>query len=273
MRILIPGGSGYIGTALMPLLADCDITVMDKVAPTQKGVKYIETDFMDNKWLGNILELVKKTDIVIYLAAYFGSDDNISKKINYEAPSLLYSLCVENNIDRFIFTSTCGVHNPDDKSAYTLWKSKTEEHLQTYYTYHAPWIILRLASVFGNSNRMSYEPLINGFVRDAKEGSLKIFGANEQRPFVHIDTAVRTTWKLAFAPISYVAFHKFDLATENMTKQKIADIIKRKLPNVKMEMSNSNKAGYIVDTKRTLTALNIISCKTVEEGIEEMINA
>ncbi len=274
-RILITGGSGYIGTALIPALGEADITIVDKVPSIYSHVGYIKQEFYSQLiWKPELVEEIKRADIIIHLLATFSKDKNISRYINYITTSMLFAMCRGSRKERFIFTSTCGVKYPEDKSVYTLWKNCAERYIQQFRDLHAPWIILRLASVFGNSKRMSYEPLVNNLVRSAEDlGKMEIFGSNENRPFVHIGTVVKAISRLVKMPIESIAFQEHELATVNCTKQDVADIILKYLPNTKVTANASANKGYVIGKNTTLAKLNITNYKSLEDGIKEMIVA
>lgn len=199
MNVLITGGSGYIGSILVPALnADGHrVTVMDLVQPVSGT--WIKRNVFEEPMRAADLSNV---DAVIHLAALVGDEichekpDN-AVEVNFLATKYLAKACREAGT-RLIYTSTCSVYGvkhglsteetePEPYSVYGLTKLKAEEDVLK-----AGGIVFRLATVYGISPRMSYILVINEFVRAAKtRGSITVFGGDQIRPFLEINSAAR----------------------------------------------------------------------------------
>ena len=69
MKITITGGSGKVGTYLIPglLSSNHQVTIFDQFAPSVKGVRWVRGNLQD---LGEVLSGLAGADVVVHLAAY-----------------------------------------------------------------------------------------------------------------------------------------------------------------------------------------------------------
>ena len=117
-NVLIAGGSGMVGQALIPKLkkngAKIYVASMDKKNLSPKGIKkFFKTDLIN---INNCLKVTKNMDCVINLLGITGSP-----KINFSNPgsfmmsnlycavNLLYA-SEKNKVKRYLYTSTYGVY-------------------------------------------------------------------------------------------------------------------------------------------------------------------
>ncbi len=112
-RIIITGGSGFIGTNLLKSLIKngyTDLLVIDKKRPLIKRVCFVKGSFSNIKLLKNTL---RNNDIIIHLACTSipaTSELNKEKDIkeNIIGTLRLLEVCQEKNIKKFIFISSGG---------------------------------------------------------------------------------------------------------------------------------------------------------------------
>jgi nucleoside-diphosphate-sugar epimerase len=199
INILVTGGSGYIGSVLVPALiaARHNVKVMDLVPPVAGEV--IIRDICLHPMQPADL---KDIDLVIHLAAVVGDEAcHVSParavETNYLATKYLAHACQQASV-RLFFTSTCSVYGvkrgisteltePEPYSVYGLTKLAAEKDV-----INARGTVFRLATVYGFSPRMSYILVINEMIRLAREtGTITIFGGEQVRPFVKINSLVQ----------------------------------------------------------------------------------
>jgi UDP-glucose 4-epimerase len=116
MRILVTGGTGFLGSRLLPMLAAHEVFALTRRAPPACGdhVSWIEAD------LGGELDtamLPDKMDAIIHLAqsdAYKGFPDSAADmlRVNVEAPSQLLQWGCKAGVDRAVLASTGSVYEP-----------------------------------------------------------------------------------------------------------------------------------------------------------------
>ena len=130
MRILITGGAGYIGSVLTQFLLEnnYEVRVMDSLMYGGKSLlpvwSHKKFDFIKG-------DICKKEDVqtaltgidsVVHLACIVGDpacakQPDLAKRINLEGSINLFEYSKKNNINKFIFASTCSnygkMKNPD----------------------------------------------------------------------------------------------------------------------------------------------------------------
>ena len=195
MKILVTGGAGYIGSKLIAWLLgrNHQVRVLDSLPFGGESLlsfydhpafEFIRGDIRSVEVSGKALDGV---DAVIHLAAAVivsGSEDASERQsiheINYVATCGFVDLCRGKGVERFIFTSTCSNYglsqasnlaseedllNPT--SPYAIAKVEAEKYILSSVDADFHPTVLRLATVFGLSPKMSFQPLLNAFVRDA----------------------------------------------------------------------------------------------------------
>lgn len=169
MKIALIGGSGFVGSRLIPLLnqnSDNQILNIDK-QPSEK-FNQITTiaNVMDKPAL---VPLLKGMDIVVLLAAEH--KDNVSPislyyDVNVGGMKNVLEAMEENGVKRIVFTSSVAIYglnkeNPNENTPadpfnhYGKSKWQAEEVLQDWHKTHADWNIniLRPTVIFGEENR------------------------------------------------------------------------------------------------------------------------
>ena len=112
MRIVIIGGSGFIGTCLTTHLLAANHTV--KIADKQDSYKYSNLRlFADVRELGTLEEVLYGSDIVINLAAEHRDDvspKSLYDDVNVTGAENVCNACAKLGIKKIIFTSSVAVY-------------------------------------------------------------------------------------------------------------------------------------------------------------------
>ena len=212
MKVLLTGGSGYLGSLLTRKLLEKNyqVKVLDnflfgkdslKEVIKNKKLELVEGDVRD---LTIVSKSLKDIDVVVHLASIVGTqsselDPKTSIEINYMATRNIAELCKLYKIKQFVFASTCSVYgaqpnnlisensevNPLD--SYGQSKFQSERAILQSYDYPT---ILRLGTLFGASHRMRFDLAINLFLAQALNGEkINVFGGDQWRPFLHVADA------------------------------------------------------------------------------------
>ena len=130
MNILLTGGAGYIGSHTTLSLIDKghSVTVIDNLITGNKTLiplkaKHYNFDIADESSMQKILK-ENKFDIVMHFAGLTRVDESVKypqkyKLHNFEKSKTFFSLCIESNLKKIIFSSSAGVYGNNDSSNLT----------------------------------------------------------------------------------------------------------------------------------------------------------
>jgi nucleoside-diphosphate-sugar epimerase len=206
-RVLIVGGAGYIGSALVPqILDEMDVTVLDTFwfgdFLPKKGVKRIIKNVMDTSE-----EDYRGYDQVIFFAGL--SNDPMSEFMpkecyiqNAAAPAYVAMLCKKVGVKKFIYASTCSVYGDSPgqtKSVrdmihvsypYGISKYMGEQGVMVQGDEFFKTVAVRMGTVCGFSPRMRFDLLINTMYKNLMlTGEIKISNPALSRPVLFIQDA------------------------------------------------------------------------------------
>jgi len=218
-RILVTGGSGYLGTHLINKLndVDCEIIKLDNRSVTQaenkRLAKIIDVvgDIRDRKIWEEVIEGI---DVIFHFAAQtsvYVSNENPIEDLNINVVPIinLLSACKKKNAKPIILFSstvtTVGIPQnlPVDESQsdnpisiYDLHKVMAENYLKYYSKQKMiDAIVLRLANVYGPGPKSSSSDrgILNLMIQKALNGEpLTIFGeGNFLRDYIFVDDVAR----------------------------------------------------------------------------------
>ena len=210
MKILIPGGAGYIGTKLVPALLkkNYTVTVVDNYFFNQNSFKNIKNENLkvikdDVRNFSNLKSIIDQHEIIIPLAALVGAP--LCEKFPKEAKET-NELFIRNLSD-YVNENT-KIIMPTTNSGYGVAKKEricdetsplnpislygvTKVNAEKIIMKRKNSISLRLATVFGYSERMRLDLLVNTFAYKAiKEKKIEIFEGKFKRNFIYIDDVV-----------------------------------------------------------------------------------
>lgn len=219
-NILVVGGAGYVGSALVPALLDKhNVTVMDTFwfgdhLPKHANLVRIAKDARDitrNDLVG--------IDIVIYLAGL--SNDPMSEMLpekcfiyNTAMPLHCAMTAKSTGVKKFIFASSCSVYgySPEREMEvtapihcnypYGVSKYAAEQGLLALNDDYFTVIALRKGTISGYSPRMRFDLLINTMYKNVmKEGVIRINNPELRRPILYIQDAVSVYCRCVNEPI------------------------------------------------------------------------
>ena len=304
-KVLLIGGEGYIGKVARNSLINegYHVTSYDLLL-YQNGMNidissnsrysFIHGDILDVELLENSLN---KVDAVVLLAGLVGDPitkkyPNESAKINDNGVKVVIDKCVEKNIEKLIFISTCSNYGlikdnelADEEfelsplSLYAKSKVKAEKYILSLKgKVDLNPTILRFATAFGLSPRMRFDLTISEFTRSLAMGNdLLVYDAETWRPYCHVQDFARLIHIVLKAPKEKVAFEVFNAGGDvnNATKQMIVNKILSKIPNgnVKYQEHGSDPRNYRVDFKKVKAILGFEPKYTIQDGIDELVAA
>ncbi len=304
-KILVIGGSGYVGSKLILELLknkfhvvnyDLDLFGNKHLPKKNKKFFHVKGDIRNLDKLEKTL-IKYNPDTIIHLACLsndpsFELDSKLSKKINFDSFRGLMNILSKNKIYKFIFASTCSVYGFSKKpkvtedhplkpmTAYNKYKAACEKiFLKSIKKNIFEGIIIRPATVCGVSPKMRFDLTVNILTNFAyNKNFIKVFGGSQKRPNTHIDDMVRLYIKLCKIKISKYNGEIFNCGFENYSINQIANKVKKiiekktkKKISIKKEKSNDLRS-YHVNSDKIKKVLNFQPRKTIEDAINELIN-
>lgn len=205
MNIGITGGSGFIGSSLIPKLVKegHSILILSNKPPQKKfeNTEFKECDITNKNQVNS---LVKDVDAIIHLAALKSSKDSVEipheyNKVNIDGTVNLLEAAKNNGIKKFIFASTSAVYGtlaaPQKESTisfpnnpYGLTKLAGEHYCSAYSeNFGLETVSLRIFNTFGPGQELV--SIVPAFLNCTIEGTQPIiFGSGDRgRDFIYID--------------------------------------------------------------------------------------
>jgi len=300
-KVLITGGAGYLGSVLTRHLLERGyrVTCLDDSRHKQISLldcannpnfDFIPGDVRNRELLESV---ISNFDTIIPLAAIVGAsackkDPIGAKSINLDAVVELDDL--RSSDQRIIFPNTnsgygtssgeieCDENTPlNPISLYGQTKVDAEKYLLDS---DKPSITLRLATVFGVSQRMRRDLLVNDFVYQAMtSGCIELFEKDFIRNYIHIRDVARAFEHCIenFGAMRSGKNQTFNLGLDdaNLSKWELALKIREHIPNFSIyegEGEDPDKRNYIVSNKKILST-GFSPRFSLDDGIKELMVA
>ena len=278
MKILVAGGAGYIGSVMVPKLAE----------------RGYQVDVLDLLWFGNHLpeniKIIKKNifdlektdlegyDQVIFLAglsndpmAEHSPKDNFIQ--NASAPAYLGYLSKVCGVKRFIYAGSCSVYGYtvnelyDEESPavsnypYGISKLQGEHSVMQMQDSNFSVITFRQGTVSGYSPRMRLDLIVNTMFKAAMQNKeITVNNPSIWRPILSIMDA--TSAYIRGVEANYDISGVFNVASGNYTVGEVADLVKDTLEaelklNIKLNIKNiQDYRNYKVSYDKAMRVLS-----------------
>ncbi len=281
-KVLVVGGAGYIGGALIDRLmkSKIDFAVYDNLLYENrylKPVNFIYGDVRDTEKLGKI---INNYDIIVWLAAIVGDGacaTNPERTIAVNEESVKW--LAENFKGRIIFTSTCSVYGANKEHNLTEISDVNPLSLYagTKLTKRGNSVIFRLGTLHGIGDtyaRPRLDLVINILTMKAVLGEpLTIFGGEQWRPVVHVRDIAEALYQCLLEKPEWQSLEGiFNIAQENIMIRDLVNTIKEIVPKpidvVYQDMKYEDLRDYHVSTKKLQDYTNWLPKITVAKSIE-----
>jgi len=296
-RIILCGGSGYIGTKLTEVLlekTDYHLVIIDRLdfkLDSDFKSKFYDSDRVefhqkDIRDLNFMNQQIRKGDYVVNLAALVGEPlckikPEEAIEVNFEAAKNLADLCKEKNIAKFIQLSTCSNYgqakemvDEDGELFPTSLYAETKVNLEKYLIQNiSNATVLRCATAYGLSvGRMRFDLLVSNFIKEAwLEKQINVFMPEVHRPIVHVSDISDAILLCIEHEGILSRVYNVGSSIQNYTKRQIAEKVSDRL-NVPLNIvEKEDKRDYIVNFDRIKNELNFSTKFLAEDGIEEMV--
>jgi UDP-glucose 4-epimerase len=199
MKVLVFGGSGFLGSHVADALSDAghEVTIFDLIKSPWIRInqKFITGDLLDEKTVFNI---VQGFDIVYNFAALADLNQALDKpidsiRINVLGNAYILEACRFHKVKRFIYASTVYVFSREG-GFYRSSKQASESYIEEYQNcFGLDYTILRYGSLYGPRSDES-----NGLYRIVKSalqtGRITYEGSVDSlREYIHVEDAARAS--------------------------------------------------------------------------------
>jgi len=299
MKILITGGSGYLGSVITGkmLASGYQVTVLDKLIFNQVSLlsftsnsnfKFIHGDVRNEKLLEKLCD---EADVIIPLAAIVGfpacaAEPELAEEVNFNQIR---------NIVKFTEGKGKKVLYPNTNSGYGIGENQTEcteeSPLSPISVYgktkcdaenilkeKTDAIIFRLATVFGVSSRMRTDLLVNDFTYKAiTDKYIVVFEKTFKRNFIHIeDVANAFLFMLENYDTYKGEIFNVGLSEANLSKQELLEKIQTNVKDFAVVYDDyyedPDKRNYIVSNTK-IEATGWKPEWDLDRGIKQLIMA
>ena len=301
-HVLVIGGGGYIGSALLPKLLSqgCKVRVLDRFlfgydpiagVMNHPRLELIEGDF---RHVEKVVEAMQGVDSVVHLGAIVGDpasalDERVTVAVNLTATQMIAQVAKACGVPRFVFASTCSVYGAcddllDEESAvkpislYGDTKLAAERGLMRMADETFTPTILRFATIYGFSGRTRFDLVVNLLSAMAKiEGKITIQGGDQWRPFVHVDDAALGVATVLRSSLSAVGNQTFNIGSDdqNYTIQQVGELIHEQAFTAELLVDDQavDKRNYRVSFQKVRELLGFEPKWTIEQGIAQVLEA
>lgn len=304
-KILVTGGAGYIGSALVPhLLGEgYEVTVFD--------ILYFGDDFLpkDNPQLRVVKGDIRDTasfaaacegqDAVLHLAcisndASFELDERLSTTVNLDAFEPMVVAARKAGVKRFIYASTSSVYGVSDQpdvtedhplvplTLYNKYKGMCEPMLLRHTDDNFVGVIFRPATVCGYAPRARMDLTVNILTNHAvNNGTITVFGGSQLRPNLHIQDYIDLCVLLLNAPKEKIANGIFNCGYQNLSVMEIAHLVKGVVEEVFPERApidivtkpTDDIRSYHINSDKIARVLGFKPRRSVEQAVRDLCEA
>lgn len=302
MKLAITGALGHIGSRLIHALKPGDfeqVVLIDNLATQRfvslfdlpKGVpfRFVEADVLK----ADLAKLFDGIDVVIHLAAVTNAAGSFDRqeeveRVNHVGTERVAEACLATK-SRLVFLSTTSVYGTANdvvdencaeselkpQSPYATSKLKAEKRLaELAATSGLRFVACRFGTIYGTSPGMRFHTAVNKFCWQACLGeSITVWrtALHQKRPYLELGDAVRS---LRFI-IDRDLFdgNVYNVLTDNVTVGGIVDVIKRYVPDLRVELVDSaimNQLSYTVSPAK-FAALGFDYRGNLDEGIRSTV--
>lgn len=296
--VLVTGGAGYVGSALVPRLLSAGhrVTVLDwylygeDLFDEHRGnskLREIKGDIRDPSAVARALEGV---DAVIHLACIsndpsYDLDPELGKSINADAFRPLVQAARRARVERFIYASSSSVygvkadaHVTEDLpleplTDYSKFKALCERILDEERAAGFTTVSVRPSTVCGYAKRLRLDLVVNILTNHAiNNGRIRVTGGDQMRPNIHIEDMVDVYLQLLNEAAERIDGEIFNVGSENHTVLEIANIVQRCVGGgIPIEVvPTDDPRSYHVSSEKIRRKLGFVPKRSVEHAVRDL---
>ena len=295
MKILVTGGAGYVGTALLPKLLEAghEVTVFDNLMQggnqllsffRNKNFNFVNGDVTIKS---DLAAAVKGNDIIIHLAAIVGfpacsNNPELATNVNVGGTKNLIDVTLHDQVILYGSTGSnygkvtdiCTEESPlNPLSLYGETKTEAERLLMA----RGNVVAYRFATAFGVAPRLRLDLLINDFTNKClRDGYLVVYEKHFMRTFIHVSD-MADAFMLAVNNLDKMINNVYNIGDDSMnySKEAICQMVSEKTGafiHFEEIGQDADKRNYIVSYDK-IGKLGFRTKVTIDEGIDEIIKA
>jgi nucleoside-diphosphate-sugar epimerase len=297
MKVLVTGGAGFVGSALVPALLarGHQVTVLDLFLFNYRPEAHPQLRVIQ----GDIRTLptdLGRQDAVIHLACIANDpswelDPALGKSVNYDALAPLVEWAKDAGVQRFIYASSSSVYGTKPEGLevtedlplewltdYSKYKALGEDVVLARQSKDFTVTVLRPATICGYAPRVRLDVVVNQMTADALiSGTISVHGGEQLRANLHIDDMARAYIAVLEAPADVVGGQVFNVGAENLRVLDIASrvmaIVPREDQYVKRAAPTNDPRSYTLNADKIARVLGFRPLHTVDEAIRELCAA
>ena len=300
--VLVIGGAGYIGSALLPKLLDrgyhvrlldCFLYGEEPIQPVMQHPN-LEVHRGDFRNVDTVVAAMRDMKSVIHLGGLVGDpacalDEELTIQINLIATRMIAQVAKGNRISRFVFASSCSVYGASDQilnersalnpvSLYARSKIASENVLLGLRGDGFEPVILRFGTIYGLSGRTRFDLVVNLLAAKALvEKIITVYGKDQWRPFLHVHDAGRALMSALDARSESVSPLIFNVGCDeqNRTLGQVGELIRTMVPGSVLRCTEDNvdRRNYRVEFRRIREGLGFEPVWKIEAGVQQVLDA
>ncbi|MFT4551421.1 MAG: nucleoside-diphosphate-sugar epimerase [Chlamydiales bacterium] len=299
--VLVTGGAGYVGSALIPKLLDkgyrvkvldlffFGVEALDQVKGHER-LELINGDIRDQGLLQNILP---GCEAVIHLACIsndpsFELNPELGRAINYDAFGPLVDISKESGVSRFIYASSSSVYGIKSElnvteelslqplTDYSKYKAMCEDVLLEKKTTGFSTLIIRPATVCGYAPRLRLDLTVNILTNHAvNKRKIKVFGGEQLRPNIHVEDMSDLYVRTLELPSSLIDGKVYNAGYENHSIKEIAEMVQSRVgDDVLTETTPTDDLrSYHISSAKIKEELGFCPRYSIGDAIESLLKA
>ncbi|MBO0734640.1 MAG: NAD(P)-dependent oxidoreductase, partial [Methylocapsa sp.] len=298
-NILVIGGAGYIGSVLVGNLLEkgMRVTILDAMhfggesirrIAAHPNLTLVRDDF---RHVEALIRIMSGAGSVVHLGGLVGDpacsiNESVTIDVNVTATKIIADIAKAAGVRRFVFASSCSVYGICDETAteaarfnpqslYARTKVASEVVLDGLNSPEFAVTRLRFGTIYGVSGRTRFDLVVNLLCAKAvRDGVITLYGADQVRPFVHVEDVAAAILLTLQAPAPQIAGEIFNVGSDaqNYTLGDVASMIKRQVPKATIVSDDTfvDKRNYRVSFEKIRTRLGFEPAWTLERGIAQV---
>ena len=300
-NVLVTGGAGYVGSALVPKLLEAGhrVTVLDLYIygdhifdglGANGALREVKGDLRDP---ATVERALTGRDAVIHLACIsndpsFELNPELGKSINYDSFRPLVRAAKRAGVRRFIYASSSSVYGIKDDpevtealpldplTDYSRYKAMCETVLAEEREPGFVTLTLRPATVCGYAKRLRLDLTVNILTNHAvNNGRITVFGGSQKRPNINIEDMTDLYVECLRYPDALIDGKFYNAGYENHAVADIAEMVRGAVGNgvEVVTESTDDLRSYHVSSALIKEELGFVPVHTIGDAVTGLVEA